>query len=149
MPPTGLRSVDGSDGNWSPWFFRSWQPGIGEPLGPNATIDAVVAANDICVSNLRVVWDARSSCKRFLVSMPSEGRLQAFLSWDAAAPGFDESLAGEVVLVANAGRFAASDWQRTELDIWALVQPGDYTVLVMTYVPVSLPFRLRTEFRPL
>jgi hypothetical protein len=144
--PPGLRSADVSEG-WLPWYFRQWQPGIGEPLDPNATIDAIVQANDVCVSNLRQVWDARSSCKRFLVSVPSEGRLNAFLRWDVSASGFDETLAGEVVLVANDGRFASSGWQKPQLDVWAPVSPGDYTVLVITYVPVSLPFQLKMDFR--
>jgi hypothetical protein len=143
---SGLHSLEVAGGDWSPWFFRSWVPGIGAPLGPNATIDGVVEGNDVCVSNLRSVWDARSSCSRFLVTVPSEGRLQAFLRWDASAPAFDESLAGEVVLVAADGRFASSDWQRAEVDVGARVQPGNYTVLVITYVPLSMPFQLRTEF---
>ena len=144
--PAGLDTADTSDG-WLPWFFRQWQPGIGEALVPNATIDAVVQANDVCVSNLRQVWDARSSCTRFLVSVPSEGRLKAFLRWDTSAPGFDQSLAGEVVLVANDGHFASSDWQKPELSVSAPVYAGDYTVLVITYVPVTLPFQLKMELR--
>ena len=135
--PPILLSLE-SDGNWLPWYWRAWQPGTGEPLNPGATIDAVVEANDVCVFNLRAVWDARSSCRRYLVSVPSAGRLRAWLRWDTSAPGFDESLAGGVVFVARDGRFASSDWQRSELDVCARVEPGDYTVLVITYVPASL-----------
>ena len=145
--PTEIRPLDVSIGNWLPWYWGAWQPGAGEPLDASATIDGVVAANDVCVSNLRQVWDARSSCRRFLVSVPSEGRLEASLRWDASAPGFDESLAGEVVFVARDGRFASSDWQRSKVDAWAEVEPGDYTVLVITYVPVSLPFQLTMTLR--
>jgi hypothetical protein len=100
------------------------------------------------VPDLRWVWDARASCKRFVVSVPSDGQLDAFLRWDGSAPGFDPSLAGDVVLVAPDGRFATSGWQHTDEHISVLVQPGDYGVLVMSYVPASLPFQIRTELRP-
>jgi hypothetical protein len=52
------------------------------------------------------------------------------------------------VLVAPSGRFTASDWRHTEERISALVEPGDYGVLVMSYVPVSLPFQIKVERRP-
>jgi hypothetical protein len=70
-----------------------------------------------------------------------------FLRWDAAASGFDPALAGEVVLVAPDGRFTASGWQHIEEDTFARVQPGNYGLLVMAYVPASLPFQMRTAFR--
>jgi hypothetical protein len=146
MPRSGSRLY--SEGNWSPWFFPAWQPGIGEPLVANGTIvDAGVDVNDLCVPNLRRVWDARSSCRRFNVSVPSDGWLRAFLMWDASAPGFNESLAGEVVLVAPDGRMASSSWQHVEEQISAFVKTGNYGVLVFTYVPVSLPFQIKLELR--
>jgi hypothetical protein len=145
-PPTRIGAFETADG-WLPWSFREWQPGAGEPLGLNATIDAVVEANDVCVSNLRQVWDARSSCKRFLVSVPSTGSLYGSLLWDASARDFSPDFAGEVVLVRHDGRFASSDWQRTKLDVSARVEPGDYTVLVIIYGPVSLPFQLTMDLR--
>ena len=67
--------------------------------------------------------------------------------WDASAPGFNESLAGEVVLVAPDGRMASSSWQHVEEQISAFVQTGNYGVLVFTYVPVSLPFQIKLELR--
>ena len=139
--------VETADGNWTPWSFTGWQPGIGERLLPAATILATVTAGDLCVERLREVWDRRASCKRFVVSVPAKGRLDAFLRWDTSADGFDASLSGEVVLVAPSGRFAASDWGHTEEHILALVEPGDYGVLVMAYVPASLPFEIRVSFR--
>jgi hypothetical protein len=33
------------------------------------------------------------------------------------------------------------------VEVAARVEPGDYTVLVITYGPVSLPFQLRTALR--
>jgi len=143
--PSVVASVD-SD-NWSPWFFSGWQPGIGRALALGTSVDAMVDVGDECVPNLRWTWDARASCKRFTVSVPSEGRLDAFLRWDDAAPGFDPTLSGDVVLVAPNGRFTASDWQHADEHIFAFVQPGEYGVLVMSYVPASLPFQIRTEFR--
>ena len=80
--------------------------------------------------------------------MSADGWLNAFLLWDIAARGFDPSLAGEVVLVAPSGYFAASDWKNTDAHVFARVQPGNYGVLVMSYVPASLPFQISTEFRP-
>jgi hypothetical protein len=144
--PIGTRTLETAD-SWLPWSFPEWQPGPGEPLGLSATIDSVVEANDVCVPNLRRVWDAQSSCKRFLVSVPSAGWLYGSLLWDASAPGFTLNSAGDVVLVRHDGRFASSDWQRTEVEVSARVEPGDYTVLVMIYVPVSLPFQLRMDLR--
>ena len=138
-----------SDGNWSPWFFPAWQAGIAASLAPDGSVvDAVVEVDDLCVSYIRATWDARTSCKRFTVSVPSDGWLDASLRWDTTAPGFDPSLSGDVVLVAPSGRFTASDWRHTEEQISALVEPGDYGVLVMSYVPVSLPFQIKLELRP-
>lgn len=131
-------------GGWLPWYWRDWQPGIGERLVPGGTVDTIVEANDVCVSNLRTVWDARSSCRRFVVSVSSPGRLDASLLWDPAAPGFDLSLAGEVVLVAPSGRFASSNWQQVDPQVFALVEPGSYGLLVISYVATSLPFQLTT-----
>ena len=139
-----------SEGNWSPWYFPAWQPGIGEPLTTNGgmVVDSVVEVNDLCVSHIRLTWDARTSCKRFIVTITSIGWLDAFLRWDSSAPGFDPFLSGDVVLVAPSGRFTASDWRHTEEHVFALVEPGDYGVLVMSYVPVSLPFQIKVERRP-
>jgi hypothetical protein len=111
-------------------------------------VDSVVEVNDLCVSHIRSTWDARTSCKRFTVTITSIGWLDAFLRWDSSAPGFDPSLSGDVVLVAPSGRFTASDWRHTEEHVFALVEPGDYGVLVMSYVPVSLPFQIKVERRP-
>jgi hypothetical protein len=145
IPRFGTRSLEGSDPSWSPWFYPQWQPSIGEPLGENSHTDSIVEAGEICVPNLRWVWDARSSCKRFLISVSGDGWLQASLQWDTSAPGFDESLAGEVVLVAPDGRMASSAWQRARVAVRVPVQRGDYGALVMTYVPENQPFQLRIE----
>ena len=145
---SGVRSLGGSDPGWSPWFFRDWQPGIGEPLGENGLTSSIVEVGDVCVTNLRWTWDARSSCKRFLISVSGDGWLQASLRWDASAPGFDQSLAGDVVLVAPDGRLAASAWQRADVAVRVPVQRGDYGALVMTYVPVNQPFQLAMEYQP-
>jgi hypothetical protein len=129
---------------WLPWYWPEWQPGAGEPLVPGATLNAVVEANDICVANVRRVWDARSSCRRYVVEAPSTGRFDATLVWDQTAPGFDLRLAGEVVLVAPNGRFASSDWQQLDLHVFAVVEPGTYGLVIISYAPVSLPFQLTT-----
>ncbi len=144
-PRYGIRNLEGSDPGWSPWFYPQWQPSIGEPLGENGLTDSIVEVGDICAPNLRWVWDARSSCKRFLISVSGDGWLQASLRWDTSAPGFDESLAGEVVLVAPDGRMASSAWQRADVAVRVPVQRGDYGALVMTYVPVNQPFQLAME----
>jgi hypothetical protein len=137
-----------SNGNWLPWFFPVWQPGVGERLVLGTNINSVVAADDLCVPNLRSVWDAGSSCKRFVVSVTSDGWLNASLKWDTSAPGFDPARSGEVVFVAADGRFAASDWLHAEEHLAALVEPGDYGVLVMSYAPASLPFQINLELNP-
>jgi hypothetical protein len=142
-----LLAPEPANGHWLPWFFSQWQPGVGEPFHLGERADSTVDVNDLCVSNLRSTWDARASCKRFTVSVRSDGWLAAFLRWDPSAPGFDPSLSGDVVLVAPDGRFAASDWQHTEESIDALVHPGEYGVLVMSYVPATLPFQIRVELR--
>ena len=135
-------------GNWTPWYFAGWQPGLGSTLVPSATVEAIVEVDDECVPDLRLRWDARASCHRFSVSVDSNGWLDVFLRWDASAPGFDPTLSGDVVLVAPNGQFTASDWQHTEEHAYARVRPGSYGVLVMSYVPASLPFQIRAELRP-
>ena len=110
-------------GNWSPWFFFGWQPGLGQPLVPGLGVDAIVTAGDECVPNIRWTWDARTSCTRFVTSVSASGWLDAFLTWDPTAPGFNPALSGDVVLVAPDGRFTASDWQHTEEHIFGRVEP--------------------------
>jgi hypothetical protein len=106
-----------------------------------------VEANEQCVPDIYQKWGARG-CARFVVSVPSDGWLHAFLRWDSSAPGFDLKQAGEVVLVAPTGRFAASDLEREEVELSALVEPGIYDVLVMSYTSgVRLPFQLRAELQ--
>jgi hypothetical protein len=129
-------------------YFREWRPEAGELLEVGGTVESTVGANELCVHNLRTEWDARASCKRFVASVLSDGQLDAFLRWDTTAPGFNLSLAGEVVLVAADGHFATSAWPGGGLQTFAFVRPGNYTVLVMSYVPVTLPFQIRLEFRP-
>jgi hypothetical protein len=144
--PAATRPLEMADG-WLPWSFPQWQPGLGESLNLDTTIGSVVEENDVCVFNLRQVWDSRSSCRRFVVSVPSTGWLYGYLTWDASAPGFTPYSAGEIVLVRQDGRFAASAWLRPDLEVAARVEPGDYTVLVITYGPVSLPFQLTMNLR--
>jgi hypothetical protein len=134
--------------NWSPWTFPDWRPGIGEILVPGTTVSSAVVAGDICVANLRFVWDRRASCKRFQVVAPVQGRLDAFLRWDPSAPGFDPALIGDVVLIAPNGRFNSSPSLQVDEHTWALVDPGPYGVLVMSYVETNLPFQIRTELVP-
>jgi len=64
-------------GNWTPWLFTGWQPGVGAPLGPNATINAAVEIGELCVPDIYWQWGARA-CKRFVVSIPSEGGFTDF-----------------------------------------------------------------------
>src|SRR5262245_10195999 len=135
------------DGNWSPWIFPQWQPGLGDPLLIGAAVQSAVEVNDICVPNLKFVWDARASCKRFSLTASTRGRLDVHLRWDVSAPGYVSSLSGDVVIVAPDGHFADSDWTHGEEHLWVSVRPGEYGVLVMSYVPASLPFQLSTEFR--
>jgi hypothetical protein len=155
VPPGSQSALAGSshavdDGNWSPWYLPWYLPQAGaapgERLGVNSLVTATVEANDICVPGLRFIWDARASCRRFSVSVESAGTLHVFLRWDPGAPDFDLSLAGDVVLVRPDGRFQSSEWHQIEVDVWGRVEPGEYAVLVMGYVPASLPFLLRTEF---
>ena len=150
--PTPTAPVAGASSrpeqNWSPWIFPQWQAGTGERLALDTTVSSTVTAGDICVFNLRFVWDRRASCKRFIVSAPVEGRLDVFLRWDPSAPGFDPTLIGDAVLIAPDGRFNASPSLQVDEHTWALVDPGSYGVLVMSYVDTNLPFQIRTEFVP-
>jgi hypothetical protein len=148
VPPAAATIELPPNGNWTPWFFPQWQPGIGAPLAPGQVVDAIVDNHDVCVESLRQVWDARASCKRFVLSAPSDGRLDVYLRWDTSAPGFVPSLSGDVVIVAPNGRFATSDWTHTEEHVYVLLRRGDYGVLVMNYVPASLPFQIRAELHP-
>ena len=127
-------------GNWSPWFWPGWQPGHGEALTPAARVSGTIV-DELCISNLRTAWDQRASCRRFSVSVPSSGRLDAFLHWSAtpAEPG-------TIVLVAPDGRFTSKDSVGTEAQIFALVQKGEYGVLVISHVQTSQIFQLRAEF---
>jgi len=144
-PSPPLPNRDG--GNWTPWLFTGWQPGVGAPLGPNAAINAAVEIGELCVSDIYWQWGARA-CKRFVVSVPSEGWLHGFLHWDTAAQRFDLNLVGEVVLVQRSGRFATSDWHQVDAHVFAKVEPDVYDLLVLSYSDdVRLPFQLRTELR--
>ena len=143
IPPLPNRDA----GNWTPWLFTGWQPGVGAPLGPNATINAAVEIGELCVSDIYWQWGARA-CKRFVVSVPSEGWLHGFLHWDTTAHGFDLNLIGEVVVVQRSGRFATSDWHQVDAHVFAKVEPDVYDLLVLSYSDdVRLPFQLRTELR--
>jgi len=143
IPPLPNRDA----GNWTPWLFTGWQPGVGAPLGSNATINAAVEIGELCVSDIYWQWGARA-CKRFVVSVPSEGWLHGFLHWDTTAHGFDLNLIGEVVLVQRSGRFATSDWHQVDAHVFAKVEPDVYDLLVLSYSDdVRLPFQLRTELR--
>ena len=134
-------------GNWTPWSFAPWQPGPGAPLDVGATINAAVDVDELCVSDIYWQWGARA-CQRFVIHAPTAGWLHGLLRWDTSAPGFDLSLAGEVVLVATSGRFATSDWKQVELEVFARVEPGSYDILVLSYAQATrLPFQLRTELR--
>jgi hypothetical protein len=135
--------------NWSPFYFPGWQVGIGEVLVPGTTISSTVVAGDVCVSHLRMTWDYRVSCRRFTLEAPVHGKLEAFLNWDASAPGFDLTLAGDVVFIAPSGQFTASSGASAEEYKWALVDPGHYGVLVMSYANSTLPFQLRMELTPI
>jgi hypothetical protein len=134
-------------GNWTPFYFSPWQPGLGSTLGFGATINAAVDVDELCVPDIYWQWGARA-CERYIIQVPSGGWLHGLLRWDASAPGFDPSLAGEVVLVASTGRFATSDWKRVETEVFALVEPGLYDILVLSYAQTTrLPFQLRAELR--
>ena len=135
-------------GNWTPFFFARWQPGIGAPLALNAPIDAAVEMNELCIPDIYQQWGGRA-CKRFVVTVPSDGWLHAFLRWDSSAAGSDPNLAGEVVFVAQTGRFAVSDWkQTTDAEVFAKVEPGPYDILVIPSVDARFPFQLKAELRP-
>jgi hypothetical protein len=47
------------EGNWTPWFFSLWQPGLGEPLGVGTTINAAVETGELCVPDIYWQWGAR------------------------------------------------------------------------------------------
>ena len=143
--PTSVPPRDSQ--NWTPFTFPDWQAGIGEPLTANATVATTVIAGDICVSNIRTAWDRRASCRRYTLAVRAPGRLDLFLRWDPSAPGYDPMLVGDVVLIAPNGRFNASPAANVDEHTWALVEPGDYGVLVMSYVETNLPFQLRAELK--
>jgi hypothetical protein len=135
--------------NWTPFYFPVWEPGIGEVLTPGTTLSSTVVAGDVCVSHLRQTWDYRVSCRRFTLDVPTKGKLEAFLHWDASAPGFNWRLVGDVVFIAPSGQFNASPGLDEDEYNWAGVDPGSYGVLVMSYVDSTLPFQLRMELTPL
>ena len=135
-------------GNWTPFFFPAWEVGIGEILTPGRTVSSTVIAGDVCVSHLRNTWDYRVSCRRFTIEAPVQGKLEAFLHWDPSAPGFTPGLTGDVVFIRPDGRFTASSGVAVDEYNWALVDPGTYGVLVMSYVDATLPFELRMEHTP-
>jgi len=91
-----------------------------------------VEIGELCVSDIYWQWGARA-CKRFVVSVPSEGWLHGFLHWDTAAQRFDLNLVGEVVLVQRSGRFATSDWHQVDAHVFAKVEPDVYDLLVLSY----------------
>jgi hypothetical protein len=134
--------------NWSPFYFPAWQPGIGEVLIPGSTVSSTIVAGDVCVSHLRMTWDSRVSCRRFTIDVPVQGKLEAFLRWDAAARGFNPALVGDVVFIAPNGQFNASPGLSADEYNWATVDPGPHGVLVMSYVDATLPFQLRMELTP-
>ena len=137
----------GDTDNWTPWFFAPWQPRVGPPLGLNVTINAAVEPDELCVSDIYQQWGARA-CERFVVSVPSDGWLHGYVHWDTSAPGFDQSLVGEVVLVQSSGRFATSQWHEVDPHVVAKVEADTYDLLVLSYSnEVRLPFQLRTELR--
>jgi hypothetical protein len=151
MLPPGANAAPWSPDvrNWSPFYFPAWQVGIGEVLTPGTTVSSTVIAGDVCVSHLRTAWDARASCRRFTIDAPAQGKLEAFLNWDASAPGFNPTLVGDVVFIAPSGQFNASPGASADEYNWALVDPGSYGVLVMSYVDATLPFQLRMELTPI
>jgi hypothetical protein len=135
-------------GNWTPFFFARWQPGIGTSLGLNATIAATVEMNELCIPDIYWQWGGRA-CKQFVVIVPSDGWLHAYLRWDSSASGLDPKFTGEVVLIAPTGRFAVSDWQQTtDTEVFAKVEPGPYDIMVIPSVDARFPFQLRAELRP-
>jgi hypothetical protein len=111
-------------------------------------VTSTVVAGDVCVSHLRTTWDYRVSCRRFTIEAPVQGKLEAFLTWDPSAPGFNPTLVGDVVFIAPNGQFNASPGLSVDEYNWALVDPGTYGVLVMSYVEATLPFQLRMELTP-
>jgi len=135
-------------GNWTPFFFARWQPGIGAAIALNATINAAVEMNELCIPDIYQQWGGRA-CKRFVLTVPSDGWLHAFLRWDSSPSGFDPKFAAEVVFVASTGRFAVSDLKpTTDTEVFARVEPGPYDILVIPSVDTRFPFQLRTELRP-
>jgi hypothetical protein len=134
--------------NWSPFYFPSWQVGIGEVLSLGTAVSSTVIAGDVCVSHLRMTWDARTSCRRYTLEVPVQGKLEAFLHWDPSAPGFNPAVVGDVVFIAPNGQFNSSPALTVDEYNWALVDPGTYGVLVMSYVDATLPFELRMELAP-
>jgi hypothetical protein len=109
------------------------------PLRPSPDGQTFRSSNPADVRLAPVSWGARA-CKRFVVSIPSEGWLHGFLHWDTTAQGFDVNLIGEVVLVQRSGRFATSEWHQVDAHVFDL--------LVLSYSDdVRLPFQLRTELR--
>ena len=66
------------------------------------------------------------SCKRFVVSVPANGWLDAFLLMGGLPGGVRcRVLAGEVGPTAPDGRRASSDWQRTNPAIWRSFSRGN------------------------
>ena len=134
-----------SSTNMTPFVFPNWVAGMGEMLTLGVTVSSNVVSGDVCVAGLRTTWDWRASCRRYALRVAAPGRLDAFLRWDANAAGFDPTLVGDVVLITPNGHFNASPGAGVDEHTWALVEPGSYGVVVMSYVDVNLPYMIRTE----
>jgi len=63
-------------------------------------------------------------------------------------PFTNASRIGDVVFIAPDGPFNAAPATSADEYDWALVDPGVYAVLVMSYVQTNLPLQLRMELGP-
>ena len=52
VPPLPFRDA----GNWTPWSFAPWQPGLGVPLSLNITVNPTVDIEELCVPDIYQQW---------------------------------------------------------------------------------------------
>jgi hypothetical protein len=73
-PPRPSRDA----GNWTPWFFVPWQPGVGPPLGLNITINAAVEPGELCISDIYWQWARERARDSSFLCLPMDGFMGFF-----------------------------------------------------------------------
>ena len=152
--PTAITTPTAPDP--APTASTSDGPRIGEgPLnfrpGPSIPITVGETIRDTAKPEALCIFDDKHACQRFTVTVPVSGRLEAFLTWDRAAFGFDPSRAGEVMIIQPTGQFpwVTSMAGKFENSSYMTVEANrTYQVIVIAWEHLTFPFELRTVLLP-